>query len=313
MNIHSKSISTSTMTTKAAQKLRIAYVPEHFSTPIAFAQKHFGLDAELISEPLGTGALATRLKADTVDVAVGLTEGFVADLGRTKAARTEAAYGIVGTYVESPLCWAISTGAEREDVKSVDELHGKVVGVSRIGSGSYVMSYVLADQKGWLSASTQEEQAPFGVAEIGDFTALRAAVREKKADFFMWEHFTTKHYWDNGELKRIGEIYTPWPSWMICARDAKDERVQDMIEKINKGVQYFREHPEEAVEHITSTMKYSKEDAEAWLKTVRFADDVRGVDPGVINETAGLLRKAGVLKEAAGGSEHMVAIKRAVT
>ena len=262
------------MPTHASQKLRIAYVPEHFSTPIAFAQKHFGLDAELISEPLGTGALATRLKADTIDVAIGLTEGFVADLGKTKAAGHDAAYGIVGTYVESPLCWAISTGADREDVTSVDGLQGKTVGVSRIGSGSYVMSYVLADQKGWLSASATEEQAPpFGVAEIGDFAALRAAVKEdKKADFFMWEHFTTKHYWDNGELKRIGEIYTPWPSWMICARDSGDERVKDMAEKINKGVQYFREHPEEAVEHITSTMKYSKDDAEAWLKTVRFAE-----------------------------------------
>ncbi|KAK4544272.1 hypothetical protein LTR36_004482 [Oleoguttula mirabilis] len=298
----------------ASQKLRIGYVPEHFSTPLAFAAKYFDLDAELISEPLGTGALSSRLKTtkpeQRLDVAIGLTEGFVSDLGKTKAAGHEAGYGLVGTYVESPLCWAISTGAERDDVKDVDDLRGKKVGVSRIGSGSYVMSYVLADQHGWLSSSV-EEQAPFGVEVIGDFAALRAAVKDRKADFFMWEHFTTKHYWDNGELKRIGEIYTPWPSWMITARNSADkQQLKDMAEKINKGVQYFREHPEEAVEHITSTMRYSKEDAEAWMKTVRFADDVHGVDPGVVDNTADLLRKAGVLKEAAGGSEHMIATKR---
>ncbi|KAK5133883.1 hypothetical protein LTR08_007112 [Meristemomyces frigidus] len=309
------------MTSNASQKLRIGYVPEHFSTPIAFAQKHFALDAELISEPLGTGALASRLKtsdeAYRIDVAIGLTEGFVADLGKTHAAGDQAGYGIVGTYVESPLCWAISTGAERDDVQSVEGLRGKKVGVSRIGSGSYVMSYVLADQQGWLSASSSApaEQAPFGVEQIGDFAALRAAVRGGKADFFMWEHFTTKHYWDSGELKRIGEIYTPWPSWMVCARASAsaDGKLAVMAAKINQGVRWFREHPREAVEHITKTMRYSREDAEAWMETVRFAEDVRGVDPGVIDETVGVLRKAGVLDGAAGGSEHMVTIQRAAS
>jgi len=47
------------------------------------------------------------------------------------------------------------------------------------------------------------------------------------------------------------------------------------------------------------------------MGTVRFSDDVRGVDTGVVDETVRLLRKAGVLTEKAGGSEHMVAIKRA--
>jgi len=296
------------------QRLRIGYVPEHFSTPLAFAHQHFSLDAELIPFPTGTGALTSSLKSDKstdenyIDVAVGLTEGFVADLGRT-GGKDAAGYGLVGTYVESPLCWAISTGARREDVRSEEDLKGKKVGVSRLGSGSYVMSYVLADQKGWLSA----EQEPSGIEVIGDFAALRRSVSETKqqADFFMWEHFTTKHYWDNGELKRIGEIYTPWPSWMIAARDSADQQLEEMAQAINKGVMYYREHPEEAVEYITSTMHYSKEDAREWMKGVKFADDVRGVDPGVVDHAVGLLKKAGVLKESAGDSENMVAIKRA--
>lgn len=235
----------------------------------------------------------------------------MSDLGKTRAAGYKAGYGLVGTYVESPLCWAISTGAGREDVDSVEGLRGKKVGVSRMGSGSYVMSAVLADQQGWLAEGQAE---PFKAEVIGDFAALRKAVRhesEKTADFFMWEHFTTKHYWDNGELKRIGEIYTPWPSWMIAARKtAEDGQLRDMAEKINKGVVYYLEHPEESVEHITGTMRYSQEDARAWMKTVRFTEDVRGVDPGVVDRTADLLRKAGVLGEGAGGSGHMVAIKR---
>nr|POE72924.1 hypothetical protein CFP56_30863 [Quercus suber] len=296
----------------ASRKLRIGFVPEHFSTPLHFAQQHYSLDAELVPFPTGTGSLAAALKSpvsesESIDVAIGLTEGFVADLGKTTAAGQKRGYGIVGTYVESPLCWAISTGKERDDVTSVTGLRGTNVGVSRIGSGSYVMSFVLADQQGWLA----ETKDPFGVEVIGDFAALRKAVREeKKADFFMWEHFTTKHFWDNGELKRIGEIYTPWPSWMICARDAEDARVGDMLEKINQGVEHYLANTEDAVEYITSAMHYSKEDAREWMKTVKFAQDVKGTKADVIDETVKILRKAGVLDQKSGGSAEMVTLGR---
>lgn len=297
-------------------KLRIGYIPEHFSTPLAFAQRKYYLNADLIPFPTGTGALAASLKSprnvvDSIDVAIGLTEGFVADLGKARAAGTYAGYGLVGTYVQSPLCWAISTGAGRADINSISDLQGRRVGVSRIGSGSYVMSYVLADQQGWLSPSSPK---PFEVVPIGDFTALRQSVGDDAtSDFFMWEHFTTKHYWDNSELRRLGDIYTPWPSWMVVARTHEnlEAEVEDLLQRINDGVHHYKENPEEALHHITSTMEYSREDAKQWMKTVKFADDVRGVSASTVDDTVSVLRKAGVLTEEAGGSEDMVIIGRA--
>lgn len=122
--------------------------------------------------------------------------------------------------------------------------------------------------------------------------------------------FTTKKFYDNGELKRVGDIYTPWPSWMIAARDAKDKKLEVMAEKLNQGVQYFREHQEESVEHITGTMEYSQEDANAWLKTVKFADNVRGVESSVVEHTISILKKGGVLDDNNGGVDGMVAISR---
>ncbi|KAF2153481.1 periplasmic binding protein-like II [Myriangium duriaei CBS 260.36] len=286
-------------------KLRIGFVPEHFSTPLHFAQKHFDLNAETTPFPTGTGAMAAALKDNSIDVAIGLTEGFVADLGRTAAAKQTPRYGLVGTYVESPLCWAISVGGKSR-LADARDLKGKRVGVSRIGSGSYVMSYVLADRHSWLTPG----RPPFEPIVLGDFAALRAGVNANNdADFFMWEHFTTKKYYDNGELKRIGEIYTPWPSWMIAARDAKDERLEILAEKLNKGVAYFLEHRKESIDHITSTMEYSPADAEAWLKTVEFAKNVRGVDLKVVESTVSILQKAGVLPEET-KADGMVAIKR---
>lgn len=281
-------------------RLRVGYVPEHFSTPLHFAQTQHNLKADLIPEPLGTGALTSRLKApssdaNAIDVAVGLTEGFIADLGKARIAGETTEYGIVGTYVASPLCWAIVTGANRKGIKGVKDLSGKRVGVSRVGSGSYVMSYVLADQQGWL----EQGKEPFDVVVAGDFASLRKSVREEgemPSDFFMWEHFTTRKYWENGEVKRIGEIYTPWSSWLITARDEVGADIRGFLQGVNKGIATFKEQPDEAVRFITDTMHYSEADAREWMEGVKFSQDVSTLDMDMVEKTVGILRKAGVLK-----------------
>lgn len=127
----------------------------------------------------------------------------------------------------------------------------------------------------------------------------------------MWEHFTSKRYYDNGEIKRVGEIYTPWPSWHIVASNKVLEegtQLEEMMTKLNQGVEYFRGHHDEAVEYISSELDYSAEDAREWLKTVRFAEDVRGVRERVVEETVSVLKKAGVLGRA--GREGMIGIRR---
>lgn len=256
--------------------------------------------------------MVTALQAGEIDIGVGLTEGWIAALGKAQAKKEDAGFRVVGTYVETPLCWAISTGARRDELRGIEDLKGNKVGVSRIGSGSYVMSYVLADQQGWLN--TASDSPPFPIEALNTFTNLREGVNNSTADFFMWEHFTSKRYYDNGEIKRIGEIYTPWSSWKIVAVNdllhptnwsstsnaskpvLKDE-LEDVLAKINKGVKHFEENQEEAVQYISTKLDYSEEDAREWLKTVRFANDVRGVNNEVVGKTVGILQKAGVLDE----------------
>jgi ABC-type nitrate/sulfonate/bicarbonate transport system substrate-binding protein len=260
--------------------------------------------------------MVTALQAGEIDIGVGLTEGWVAALGKSQASSSDAGFRIVGTYVETPLCWAISAGAQRDSLTSVSDLKGKKVGVSRIGSGSYVMSYVLADQQGWLDPSSSSP--PFPVEPLNTFAKLRDGVNDGTADFFMWEHFTSKRYYDNGEIKRIGEIYTPWSSWKIVASNnllnsasesvLKDE-LQDVLSKINQGVKHFEENQEEAVQYISQELDYSEEDAREWLKTVRFAKDVRGVDTQVVDKTVGVLKKAGVLGDGV-DPQAMVGLER---
>ncbi|QSZ31007.1 hypothetical protein DSL72_000568 [Monilinia vaccinii-corymbosi] len=289
--------------------LKIGYVPEHFSTPLYFAQKYFGLDAELIPFPAGTGHMITSLRSGEIDAALGLTEGWVAGLGKSDV-EGDGGYRIVGTYVETPLCWAISTGANRS-LNGIPDLKNGKIGVSRIGSGSYVMGFVLADEQGWLDES-QSSDGPFDVVPLETFEKLRKGVNDGTADFFMWEHFTSKRYYDSGEIKKIGEIYTPWSSWKIVAsttvlKNSEDKRLDDLFEKLDKGIKYFQENQGEAVKYISTSLDYSEEDAKEWLKTVRFASSTKKVDLAVIQKTVATLQKAKVLGHHGMSPEQMIA------
>lgn len=210
----------------------------------------------------------------------------------------------------NPPGWAISTGAQRPEITSVGSLKDSVVGVSRIGSGSYVMSYVLADQQGWLTSPEKSPYKEFKVLQT--FDKLRAAVNDGTADFFMWEHFTSKRYYDSGEIRRVGDIYTPWPSWQIVASTSttqlgKDARLRDLFQKLDSGIKYLNDHPDETIEYISTHLDYSKEDAAEWLKTVRFASQTAGVDLSVTKKCIAVLVKAGVLKDGKGfQAEDMV-------
>jgi len=197
------------------------------------------------------------------------------------------------------------------------------MGVSRIGSGSYVMGFVLADQQGWLSStspsSSSSSTTPFETIPLNTFENLRKGVNDGTADFFMWEHFTSKRYFDNGEIRRVGEIYTPWSSWMIVAAthllsssssEKVDPRLEEMFEKINKGAKYFLEHQDEAVSYICTELDYSEEDAREWLKTVEFASNVEGIDLKIIEQTVGVLRKAGVVGKEGEGMHATEMIRR---
>ncbi len=315
----------------ATAPLRVGFVPEHFSTPIYFAQKHFGLNAELIPFPSGTGHMIIALRAGEIDVGIGLTEGWVAGLGKEDVTG-DGGYRLVGTYVETPLCkvafgtgrritnstvgWAISTGFDRTDITSVESLKGGTIGVSRLGSGSYVMGFVLADQQGWLSPSAASPYS--NTAILHTFENLRKAVNSGEADFFMWEHFTSKRYYDLQEIKKVGEIYTPWSSWKIVAstklagEDGKlDERVEGLFAKLDQGIRHFNENKEEAVKYIGTELDYTEDDAREWMKTVRFPTSTRGVSSETVTRCVDILRKAGVLFEGKGiESTAMIAQKR---
>jgi ABC-type nitrate/sulfonate/bicarbonate transport system substrate-binding protein len=114
--------------------LRIAYVPEHYSLPLHLALPHLppGISVSLHPFPSGTGAMIASLRSGEIDIAIGLTEGWVAGLGTTEGSQ-KGGYKVVGSWVETPLRWAVVMGRGRDDLVDISGLKGGKVGISRLG------------------------------------------------------------------------------------------------------------------------------------------------------------------------------------
>lgn len=179
------------------------------------------------------------------------------------------------------------------------------------------MSYVLAQQQKWPDWQRLRPVVlgPFGHLRDGvtGYNPMYPNVQSNPtADFFMWEHFTTKPYFHLSRdkpyppLKKVGEIYTPWPSWHLAASTRRfpdpenDGRLKQLCAALDKGIQEFNADRKRVV-HLLGIGEldchYSEEDATEWIRDVQFVEHTRGVDKGVIENVVKLLKTAGVVPE----------------
>jgi sulfonate transport system substrate-binding protein len=148
-------------------KIKIAGVPEHFMVPLhqgvasgKFHESH--LDVQMVTAHGGSGEMIKWLEDGTVDVAVALTEALVAS-----AAKGNLCHKVVGSYVASPLHWAVSISPKKAKYfKKLDDLWSSEcnIAISRFGSGSHVMAVVLQEQ---LKEKTGNMSGKFGF-EVGN-------------------------------------------------------------------------------------------------------------------------------------------------
>ncbi|OJJ95485.1 hypothetical protein ASPACDRAFT_36202 [Aspergillus aculeatus ATCC 16872] len=328
------------------ETIRIGYVPEHYLGPLHLALRssaaaQLPFEVRLVPFPSGTGHMITSLRDQEIDLAIGLTEGWVAGLvGKQQAPKPAATdgYKIVGHWVDTPLRWAIVTGRERETIRGVEDLKGGRVGVSRLGSGSHIMSFVLSQTHHWSERDTLTPTilGPFGSLRNGVTGYDDTPDQHQKttptptptptADFFMWEEFTTKPYFrptvanPHPPLKKIGEIYTPWPSWMIVASTAtfpvgelgRDARLESLFEVLDRGIEEFEADRERVIKLLGTGelgCTYGEEDAREWMKDVRFSQGTRGVKREVVDGVVDVLKVAGVID---GELENEAAFERVV-
>lgn len=251
------------------QTIRVTGVPEHFNLPwhLAIEEGKFevsNIDLQWQMAPGGTGAMMQALANDEADIAIALTEGVVTSIIKGTQAR------ILQLYVESPLTWGIHVAAHT-DLKSLADLAGKSFAISRPFSGSHLMAFVLAEQQGWPTQNLP-------LVEVGGLAGARTALANEEADIFLWEKYTTKPIVDRGEFRRLGEINTPWPCFVIVASQGmtveKPELLQKMLVVINQSSKSFKDRSD-AVDLVAQRYELEATDAEAWLSRTRWASDQR--------------------------------------
>lgn len=241
-------------------RIKIGGVPEHFNLPWKLAMEEGNLKAHDIFlhwEDMGggTGQMVRGLENKALDVAVLLTEGI------TKSILQGLDVKILQVYVTSPLRWGIHVPFH-SDIQKVDQLEGKTFAISREGSGSHLMSYVLADQKGW-----NIDDLKFNI--IGDVYGGLWALENDEAQAFLWEKYTTHPYTEQKKCRYIDEVVTPWPCFAIAVRtevwEENKEALEKMCEIINKTALNLKENPA-ANEIIAWRYGLRKEEVRNWLK-----------------------------------------------
>lgn len=250
---------------KQNEIFRIGGVPEHFNLPWHLAMEQGTFEKESISlqwkdYPGGTGEMTRDLRSGALDIAVLLTEGIVADIVKGNPSK------IVSLYVVSPLIWGIHIPAQ-SDLQQIEDIKGKRYAISRMGSGSHLMAFVDTSQRGW--PLTQQQLIP-----VGNLAGAREAFRTNEADVFMWEKFMTQPYVDNGEFRRVGECPTPWPCFVIAARNQVIETKKAALEKvltiIYQANREFMQNPQ-ASGLVTDRFGLKPDDAATWFAHTEWA------------------------------------------
>lgn len=248
------------------EKIRIAGVPEHFNLPWQLAIengdfKKVGIDLEWTNIPEGTGRLCQMLRDNETDFAVILTEGIIKDIINGNPSK------IVQIYVESPLLWGIHVAANSE-YKSVKDLQNTKTAISRPGSGSQLMAYVNAANQQWDSNDLQFET-------IHTIDGAVEALTNSSADYFMWERFMTKPLVDKGVFRCVDVCPTPWPSFVIVARNEfldNNQVLEKLLSVINEQTSKFKD-VDNVVTLIATKFNQQPEDVAEWLSLTEWSQE----------------------------------------
>ena len=268
--------------------LKVWGVPEHFNVPWLHSLEELrttGVDVQWTEAKGGTGEMVGALRDGKADVALLLTEGAV-----KAAVETPAQVTIVGLYVTSPLVWAVLVGA-KSDVSSLANKSPQTVrfAISRKGSGSHLMAMVLAKQLGW-------DPSALRFLEVGTLDNARAEMAKHNDVVFMWEKAMTQPFVTRNELKRIGQVPTPWPCFVVAANPkslvTKADAVGKALAVVRKTCVAFKADKEAALSTIVNKFHLEKESAAEWFDKVEFASKP-GIPPRVLDPVYSALADLG--------------------
>lgn len=267
--------------------VRLGGVPEHFNAPWHLSRAkllELGYDVQWTDFSSGTGALTGAMERGELDAALVLTEGILSYLLKGGAAK------LAGTYVSSPLIWGLHVHASKP-WESSSQLKGLRYAISRYGSGSHLMAFVSALERGWPA-----DELEFVL--VKNMEGARRSLSADTSDVFMWERFTTKPLVDAGEWRCVGTFSAPWPAFLLAVADHALERVGPHLPKILECVREFcpkDEGPDPTfTQYIAQNYEQRLEDVEQWFAKTRWSSEP--VLPAeALSYTIRVLERSGIL------------------
>ena len=251
------------------KQVNIGGVPEHFNLAWYLTLKNGEYKDEGIRLRWhdyygGTGAMCKALRNKDIDIAVILTEGIIKDIIAGNPSK------IVQTFVQTPLIWGIHVDA-KSNYNAIEDIKGSKAAISRYGSGSHLMAYINAENNYW----DLEKDLDFEV--IKNLDGAVEGLTNGKADYFLWEKFTTKPLVDNGTFRSIGNCPSPWPCFVIAVREDfienHQETLKTILNVINNTTMDFKQIPS-IDKTIANRYKQQTEDVKEWLNLTEWSQEL---------------------------------------
>ncbi len=273
-------------------QVRIGGVPEHFNLPWILAIEdgffsHIGIDAKWIDFPGGTGAIMRALDDGEIDMATPLTEGAITAIANGNPSK------LLRAWVDSPLQWGVFV---RHDgpVRTISELpHQKSplarFAISRFGSGSELMSRVMAQDLDWPLSDDN-------FVVVGGLDGALEALPAGKADVFLWNKSMTQPYVDNGTFDRIDVFSTPWPSFSVVASESfltANAGLAESVSELASARASALMIDDSAAAIVAERYDLAIDDALEWLDQIRFTPSGTPLDHAMIENVESRMRSVG--------------------
>ena len=172
-----------------------------------------------------------------------------------------------------------------------------IFGVSRMGSGSHTMAQ-------YACASHGRSLDGVSFVVCNNIKGLTAAAQSGACDAFLWETFTTKPLFDSGDLKKLGEVPTPWTSFSFAAPSAGvlsaevEGAIRDkLFPALSEACELFCAETASSIARIAHEFGHKDEDAAAWLSRVQYnSAQTMQVDVARTNESIAILKDIGLVR-----------------
>jgi ABC-type nitrate/sulfonate/bicarbonate transport system substrate-binding protein len=247
--------------------INICGVPEHFNLPWKssienklFEQENIQLNWKNIPE--GTGKMCEMLRNQETDIAIILTEGIVKDIALGNPSV------IIQKYIETPLIWGVHIPYQY-NYQHINDLKHQKIAISRLGSGSHLMSMLWAKKNNWDFTKNQYQI-------VNTIDGAIKSLSQNESTIFMWEKFMTKPLVDNYTFQRIEDFPTPWPCFVIAVRkeflENNLKEVQQTLKLINNVTKTFKQTPN-LIEKIGLEYHLQPIDVIDWLQVTDWSQE----------------------------------------